>query len=74
MRAGHFGGRPPGQAMQHLEPTEIISVLRAAKTKGPRECAMILVAYKHGLRASEICTLQMEDVDLKNGSIQIRVL
>jgi integrase len=58
-------------AMQHLEPAEVLSVLRAAKAKGHREWAMILVAYKHGMRASEVCNLRVDDIDLKNGSIVV---
>jgi len=49
-------------------------VLRAAKAKGAREWAMILVAYKHGLRASEVCNLRLDDIDMKNGSIVIQRL
>jgi type 1 fimbriae regulatory protein FimB len=64
-------GKLAGAAMQHLEPTEVLSVLRAAKTKGTREWAMIIVAYKHGMRASEVCNLRIDDLDLKNGSIVI---
>jgi integrase len=30
---------------------------------------MILLAYRHGLRASEICGLQLPDIDQKSGSI-----
>jgi len=60
--------------MQHLEPTEVLSVLRAAKDKGQREWAMILVAYKHGMRASEVCNLRVDDLDLKNGSIVVERL
>jgi integrase len=67
-------GRVPGNAMQHLEPAEVLSVLKAAKTKGSREWAMIIVAYKHGMRASEVCNLRVDDVDLKNGSIVIERL
>src|ERR1017187_9300346 len=63
-----------GMSMQHLEPAEVLSVLRAAKAKGYREWAMIVVAYKHGLRASEVCNLRVDDVDLKNGSIVIERL
>jgi integrase len=55
--------------MQYLEPAEVLSVLKAAKAKGNREWAMILLAYKHGLRASEVCNLRVDDLDLKNGSI-----
>src|ERR1019366_9220830 len=60
--------------MIHLEPAEVIAVLRAAKSKGPREWAMILVAYRHGMRASEVCNLRVDDVDLKNGNIVIERL
>ena len=60
--------------MIHLEPNEVLAVLKAAKARGSREWAMILVAYKHGLRASEICNLRLGDLDLKNGSIVIERL
>jgi type 1 fimbriae regulatory protein FimB len=62
------------QSMIHLEPAEVLSVLRAAKAKGAREWAMIVVAYKHGMRASEICNLRLGDLDLKNGSIAVERL
>jgi len=32
---------------------------------------MILLAYKHALRASEVCNLRMDDIDLKNGSVVV---
>ena len=60
--------------MIFLEPVEVLSVLMAAKAKGSREWAMILLAYKHGLRASEICNLRLDDIDMKNGSIVIERL
>jgi integrase len=49
----------------------VLSVLRAAKANGVREWAMIVLAYKHGLRASEVCNLRIDDLDLKNGSIVV---
>jgi type 1 fimbriae regulatory protein FimB len=60
--------------MIHLEPAEVLSVLRAAKSKGTREWAIIVVAYKHGMRASEVCNLRLDDVDMKNGSMVIHRL
>jgi integrase len=60
--------------MIFLEPVEVLSVLRIAKAKGSREWAMILLAYKHGMRASEICNLRLNDLDMKNGSIVIERL
>jgi integrase len=54
-----------------LDPPEVLGVLKAAREKGPREWAMIVLAYKHGMRASEVCNLRLADVDLKNGGIFI---
>jgi integrase len=71
MQSPQTDRKPQGMAMQHLEPAEVLSVLRAAKAKGHREWAMILVAYKHGMRASEVCNLRVDDLDLKNGSIVV---
>jgi type 1 fimbriae regulatory protein FimB len=33
---------------------------------------MILLTFKHGLRASEVCGLKLSDIDLKNGIIIVR--
>jgi len=38
------------------------------------DLAMILVAYRHGLRASELCGLRIADLDLESGSPDIRRL
>jgi type 1 fimbriae regulatory protein FimB len=57
--------------MVHLDPTEVMALLKAAKAKGAREWAMVLLAYKHGMRASEVCDLRLEDIDLKNFSIAV---
>jgi integrase len=74
MQSPQTDRKSQGMAMQHLEPSEVLSVLRAAKAKGHREWAMILVAYKHGMRASEVCNLRVDDLDLKNGSIVVERL
>jgi type 1 fimbriae regulatory protein FimB len=57
--------------MIHLEPYELLSLLRSARAKGAREWAIALLAYKHGLRVSEVCNLRLDDVDMKNASIVI---
>lgn len=62
------------QTMIPLDPHEILAVLRTAKAKGPREWAMILLAYRHGMRASEVCNLRLADIDLKNGSVIVERL
>src|SRR5438552_14528290 len=61
-------------SMIHLEPAEVLSVLRTARARGAREWAMFVLAYKHGLRASEVCNLRLDDIDLKNGSIVVERL
>ena len=61
-------------SMTYLEPDEVLALLRVAKAKSARSWAMILLAYKHGLRASEVCNLRIGDVDLKNGSVVVERL
>ncbi len=39
-----------------------------------RDKALFLLAYRHGLRASEIGHLQRDDVDLKHGRLTVRRL
>jgi site-specific recombinase XerD len=57
-----------------LSPEEMIAVLHKAKERGARDWAMVLLAYRHGLRASEVCGLRMADVDLKDGALSIQRL
>jgi type 1 fimbriae regulatory protein FimB len=60
--------------MTFLSPGEVLAVLKVARERSTREWAMILLAYRHGLRASEVCGLKLDDIDLKSGSISIRRL
>jgi site-specific recombinase XerD len=57
-----------------LTPEETLALLKAARKRSTRDWAMILVAYRHGLRASEVCSIRLADIDLKTGSISIRRL
>jgi type 1 fimbriae regulatory protein FimB len=60
--------------MTILTPAEMLALLKVAKKRSTRDWAMILLAYRHGLRASEVCGIKMADMDLKTGSISIRRL
>ena len=60
--------------MTILSPQEMLDLLKAARKRSVRDWAMILMAYRHGLRASEVCGIKLADVDLKAGSISIRRL
>jgi type 1 fimbriae regulatory protein FimB len=59
--------------MKALTSDEVLKVLKAA-SDNPRDLAMILLGFRHGMRASEVCNLELKDVDLKNGEITIRRL
>jgi type 1 fimbriae regulatory protein FimB len=58
----------------HLTAKDILDVLKAAKQRSTRDHAMILLAYRHGLRCSEVCGLKLADIDMKNHSITIHRL
>lgn len=66
---------PVGQSSSRkaLTPEEILKVLKVA-SESKRNLAMILLAYRHRMRASEVCDLRLADLDLKNGQITIRRL
>ena len=55
--------------MKFLESNELIALLKAAKARSNRDWAMLLLTYRHGMRASEICGLKLLDVDMKCHSI-----
>jgi len=61
----------------YLFPTEIDRLLDAAGKSprhGVRNRLMILLAYRHGLRISEIVDLRLSDIDLQSGRINCRRL
>src|SRR6516162_3152567 len=59
--------------MKALTSDEVLKVLKAA-SDNPRDLAMILLAFRHGMRASEVCGLELRDLDLRNGEITVRRL
>jgi len=61
------------KAMKALTSAEVLKVLKAA-SESPRDLCMILLAFRHGMRASEVCGLLMSDVDLRNGEITVKRL
>jgi site-specific recombinase XerD len=58
------------QSLQFLTQTELKVLLDKAKKQSPRDYAMILIAYRHGLRASEACNITVENLDLDAGNIR----
>jgi integrase len=53
---------------EYLTEAEVEKLMNAAKGNryGHRDSSMVLVAYRHGLRASELVDLRWEQVEFKN--------
>jgi integrase len=62
------------RSREHLTETEVKKLIEAAKGNrhGHRDATMILVAYRHGLRASEVCDLQWEQVEFNSATLHVR--
>jgi type 1 fimbriae regulatory protein FimB/type 1 fimbriae regulatory protein FimE len=59
---------------EHLTLAEVGTVILAAKTNrnGHRDATMILLAFRHGLRAAEVCDLRWDQVDFSGAVLHIR--
>ena len=62
------------RSREHLSPKEIDRLINAARQigrHGYRDATMILMAYRHGLRISELISLRWTQVDLKEGQLHV---
>ena len=59
---------------EHLTEREVEKLIEAAKRNrwAQRDSTMILIAFRHGLRASEVCGLQWSDVEFETGTLHLR--
>jgi integrase len=59
---------------EHLTLAEVEKLIEAASANraGARDGLMILLAFRHGLRASEVCDLRWEQVDFKTAALHVR--
>ena len=59
---------------EHLTEREVERLIEAAKGNrhGQRDATMILLAFRHGLRASELCELQWSDVEFEGATLHLR--
>ena len=59
---------------EYLTEREVERLIEAAKQNrsGHRDATAILVAYRHGLRASELVALRWDDIDLTTGRLHVR--
>ena len=59
---------------KYLTEAEVERLIEAARKRGrngPRDAAAILLAYRHGLRAQELCQLRWSQVDLRDGRLHV---
>jgi integrase len=69
--------RPPNSTLrtrEYLTEAEVERLMNAAKRNrwGHRDATMVLVAYRHGLRASELVDLRWEQVDFRTATLHVR--
>src|SRR6266540_6071766 len=59
---------------EYLTEKEVEKLIEAAKTNrhGHRDATMLLVAFRHGLRASELCGLEWSQVDFTGATLHVR--
>ena len=72
-------GRKPNAQLrtrEHLTEHEVEKLIAAAKGNrwGHRDATMILLAYRHGLRASELCDLRFDQINLAGAVLHVRRL
>jgi integrase len=59
---------------EHLTLAEVEKLIETAKHNraGSRDALMILLAFRHGLRAGEVCDLRWEQIDFPGATLHVR--
>ncbi len=80
-RAAPYPAIPPRRtsnasrrSREYLTPAEVEKLLQASAQvgrHGARDRTLILLAYRHGLRVSELVALRWEQIDLKAGLVHV---
>jgi site-specific recombinase XerD len=80
-----FGTVPPRKPLnadrrprEYLTPKELERLIAATKKRerrySLRDATLILVAFRHGLRVSELCMLTWDQIDFSQGMVHVRRL
>ena len=62
------------RSREYLTESEVLKLMEAATSLGRhglRDATLILIAYRHGLRVSELVSLRWEQFDLKQGLLHV---
>lgn len=59
--------------MEHLSHDQVTTLLKVARAHSDRDYLMILLAYRHGLRATEVCSLRVRQFDITANDIFLDV-
>ena len=62
------------RSREHLTPDEVERLITSARSlgrHGHRDSTLVLVAFRHGLRVSELVALRWDMVDLKQGLLHV---
>jgi integrase len=64
------------RSREHLTEREVERLIEAVKDnrQGHRDATMVLIAFRHGLRAAELIDLRWDQVDLDNALLHVRRL
>jgi integrase len=83
-KMGKSAPRPPkripnsaSRSREYLTPAEVDAMVTAAKSVGrygQRDAGLILLAYRHALRVSELVALRRDQVDLQAGTLHVNRL
>jgi integrase len=59
---------------EHLTVGEVEKLIDAASSnrQGQRDALMVLLAFRHGLRAAEVCDLRWEQIDFATATLHVR--
>jgi integrase len=74
MKTGHVRERVMQKVRRYLTEAEVERLVEGARKSGrygDRDAAMVLLAYRHGLRASELVGLQWAQIDLDGAIMHV---
>jgi integrase len=62
------------RSREYLTPSEMDAVMEAARKMrhGHRDSTMLLIAYRHGFRASEVCDLRWDQLDMDQARLHVK--